>query len=460
MHVRVTLPPQTIRDGVPLKLVVTDGYVESIDASALPDRIAKRIEAVLKPLIGQERVTKGELERRLLLAGDTPGVLLKSTLKAGAKPGAAVIVVDGRYDPVTATLGGDNDLSQDLGRYTTALGANFNSLLGLGETVYVRAAGYPGAGDDNLFSDDPRNRQLVAGFTLPLGTDGLWYNFEAVDSRTHPVSDLAVTIADHYQRLTNEIGYSWIRSRDLNTSSVVSFDIADERQQLDVDGARTGFVEDRLRVLRLTQNGDIYLNDSVHLSGGATASFGLDAFGARSATADLPLTRDGAEPQFQTLQVWIGYDQDFSSRLPMHLSLSGRAQTSFDEPVAASEQFGLAGTDWVSAFDEGGINGDSGAVMRTELAFPHVFGAVDAFPNIGSAASPYIFGAAGFTSLARPTILEQGSTRAAAFGLGVRFGLSEKASPNSALLSLEYAHGVASGQSNQDRFNISLAAQF
>jgi hemolysin activation/secretion protein len=137
--VRVSLPPQTIIDGQPLRLVVTDGYVEAVDATALPSLVRGRLAAVLSPLVGQKGLTRHDLERRLLLASDVPGVMLRSTLKPGGKPGATILVVDGRYDPVTASVSVDNGLSGELGQYPLGLGAEFNGLIGLGEVGYVRS---------------------------------------------------------------------------------------------------------------------------------------------------------------------------------------------------------------------------------------------------------------------------------------------------------------------------------
>ncbi|MEH0069248.1 POTRA domain-containing protein [Pannonibacter sp. Pt2-lr] len=169
--VRVSLPPQTIRNGKPLRLVVTDGQIETVDVSALPARVQGHVRAVIAPLSGKARVTQAELERRLLLAGDTPGLILRSTLKAGSQPGTTVIAVDGRHDAISATVTMDNSTGKDLGGYTAGLGVDFNSLLGFGETAYLRANGYPGL-DGGAFSDDPRNRQLIAGVTVPLGAPG------------------------------------------------------------------------------------------------------------------------------------------------------------------------------------------------------------------------------------------------------------------------------------------------
>lgn len=461
--VRVSLPPQTVKNGKPLRLEVTDGRVEAIDATALPERVRGRIDEVLAPLVGKTGLTKAELERRLLLAGDTPGVMLKSTLKAGSKPGSTVIVVDGRYDATTATLTMDNSLAKNLGRYTVGLGADFNSLLGLGEVGYLRLNGYPGF-KDSILSDDPRNRQIIAGFTLPLGTDGFWLNMEGVDSRTHPTSDLSYTMEDHYQRFSTKLGYSWIRARELNTSSVLSFDVTEEKQKLNLNGENTPFTEDQLRVLRLTQTADAIFASGAQLSGSMTLSFGLDALGARSATTDLPLSRDGAEPDFQKLEVSASYGQSFLEE-KIHLSVSGKAQTSFGDVLVSSEQFGLGGFDWLSAFDGGKIQGDIGAAARVELSFPLTLpqglglGAAsrDAF---GGAVAPYVFGAAGIAKLERPTVAEVGITRANSFGAGIRFGLSEKASPHSATLSLEYARGEATNMDSQNRFNLRFIARF
>lgn len=457
--VRVTLPRQTIRDGMPLRLIVTDGRVEAVDVSALPEPVRARVEAMLKPIVGQTRLTRQELERRLLLAGDTPGVMLRSTLKSGNAPGTTVVVLDGRYDPVSVTASLDNSLSQELGPYAASLGADFNNLLGIGDVVYLRLNGYAGLGQQDVLSDDPRNRQLVAGLTLPLGTDGWWVTLEGVDSRTHPTSDLAFSMLDHYQRLSAKLGHVWIRSRDLNTSSLLSFDLTEEEQSMDLLGTELPFTQDRLRILRFTQSADASLSNGGNLSGDVTLSVGLDAFGARQATTTLPLSRDGASPDFTKLEISARYSQTLLDGA-LQWSLAGRAQTSFRTPLAASEQMGVGGFDWVSAYESGAIQGDRAAVLRTELGMPFILPALDAYPALGSAVMPYVFAAGGITKVEKPTALEEGVTRAGAFGLGLRIGLSEKASPRSTSLSLEYAHGAASDQGPEDRFNLRFLARF
>lgn len=453
--VRVSLPPQTIKNGMPLRLVVTDGQVEAIDASALSPVVRSRIETMLSPLVGKSGLTKADIERKLLLAGDMPGVMLKSTLKAGSKPGSTIIVIDGRYDAMTSTVTFDDSLGRNLGTFAMGLGVDFNSMLGLGEVGYLRMTGYPGF-NNSIASDDPRNRQIVAGFTLPLGMDGAWLNMEGVDSRTNPTSDFAYTMEDHYQRLSTKLGYSWVRSRDFNTSSVIAYDVLRERQKLDLAGTSTPFTEDQLRVFRLSQTADVILPWGASVGGNLSASFGVDSFGARSATSALPLSRDGAEPDFSKLELAVNYGQSMLNERA-HLTIAGKAQTSFGDSLASSEQFGIAGFDWLSAFDGGKLQGDGGVATRAEVSFPIVLGMT---PPFGGAVAPYIFGAAGLTKLEKPSAVEDAITRATSFGAGLRVGLSEQATPHSTTLTLEYAHGTATGLEAENRFNLRFNATF
>ena len=97
--VRVVLPAQRLKDGTTVRLVVIDGIVERIDTSALPDAVRQRVADVLAPLVGRHALTMAEIERALLLAGDTPGTALRSTLKPGSRPGTGVLVIEARFAP-------------------------------------------------------------------------------------------------------------------------------------------------------------------------------------------------------------------------------------------------------------------------------------------------------------------------------------------------------------------------
>ncbi|WP_174802872.1 ShlB/FhaC/HecB family hemolysin secretion/activation protein [Martelella limonii] len=456
--VRVSLPPQTIEDGQKLKLVVSSGYVEGVDTAALPEPVRRRVDAVMAPLIDAENPSEKEIERRLLLAGDTPGYDMTSTLKRGDTPGGTLLELSGRYDPVTGFIGVANDLTEELGDYSISAGVNFDNLLGLGEVGYLQVGGWPGFSEGNFFSDDPRNRQIVAGFTLPMGTNGVWLNVEGVDSRTRSDTGLGYDLPDHYQRLSTNIGYDWLRSRAANASTTISFDIVDEEQTFRSPVLTTPFTLDRLRVIRLTQSGDYFFTSGARVAGSATLSLGLDGLGAYQPTAALPMSRDGAEPDFQRLKAEGSYLQPLGDLF--NLSLTAKAQTSFGKPLASSEQMGLGGLNWVSAYMVSEIEADTGAAMRAEFAYPNTFRPFESHTGFAISANPYVFAAGGIARLEQPTVLEDEITRAGAFGVGVRFAASEIDSPYDGSLTLEYAHGASNADGDANRFNLSFVTRF
>jgi hemolysin activation/secretion protein len=459
MLVRVILPPQKLVNGATLRLVIVDGYIERIDTQGVPERVRPRISAVAASLVGKRGITLREIERRLLLAGDTPGVILRSTLSAGKEQGAAVLVLEGRYQPVTAQATFDNTLSAALGRWIVGAGLDVNSVTGLGELLYLRAAGYPSTGgDDGLFKRRPRNRTLAAGVVVPLGLDGLSFNIEATDARTTPLATNGIQTASEFDRASFRLRYPWVRSRDLNLNSEVAYDAQDEKQLLNVAGDYVALSLDRLRVLRFNNDGNYIAPWGGLFAGRITPSFGLSGLGARSAadaTALLPLSRQGADANFQKLEAFVSYSQTLIDHLAVDLRV--RAQTSFNKPLLRSEQFGIAYAAGLSSFDAGSLQGDSGYVVRGEIQSPW-------FVPITSGAfvlAPYVFGAKGEVHLVNPTAVEVPTIQASSYGAGLRFGGSQTGTFANANVTFEYGRQIRDdGIAGGNRFNVIGALQF
>lgn len=185
--VRVVVPQQELADGAVLRLAVVAGFVERVDVSRVPAGVRGRVAALLVGLAGRHDVTLGAIERRLTLAGDVPGVTLRSTLAAGVQPGGTVLAIDATWRPVSVFATIDNTLPDALGRAAYGIGADFNAVLGAGELIYLRASGLPNTGrETSILDPTPRNRALAAGIVLPLGHDGLTLTVEGTDARTAP----------------------------------------------------------------------------------------------------------------------------------------------------------------------------------------------------------------------------------------------------------------------------------
>ena len=332
-------------------------------------------------------------------------------------------------------------------------------------SIYLRATGDPVAGTNGFLSDYPRNRILAAGFILPIGIDGLTFNAEGTQARTAPVSTTAFQSADQFERLSLRVRYPWLRARDDNFSTEIAFDVQDEEQSILGQPTNLPLSLDRLRILRVTNEGNYLAAWGGTFSGSLTSSFGLDALGARSA-ADaspiLPLSRQGADATFTKLDGTLGYSQPLAEHLTT--SLSAHAQTSFGSALERAEQIGIAGPGALSAFDTGTLQGDSGAVVRGEVASPFVL-PPNVFPpgidQVGIIAAPYLFAAAGEVFSQDPTALEQSHVRAAAYGAGLRLGGSQAGSLSNGSLALEFARQARSdGQPIDNRLNLISTIKF
>jgi len=455
--VRVVLPPQHVVNGARLKLTVVDGFIERIEFKDVPEPVRHRIAGLIQPLVGRRGVTLTEIERRVLLAGDTPGTVLRSTLAPGTAEGATVLVIDATYQPVSAILTFDNTMSKALGRTTMGVGVDFNSVAGFGELFYLRANGHPEGGDNGFFDRYPTNRGLAAGVILPLWIDGLTFNAEVTDARTTPRASLGVQTTDTFQRLSLRLRYAWLRGRAANFHSEVSFDAQDEMQSLFVATVPIPLSLDRLRIVRFTNEGDLLTPWGAAISGRVTGSFGIDALGARSAadsTPLLPLSRQGADATFQKVDVAFGYAQSLLEHLAF--SLAARAQTSFGQPLLRSEQIGIANTSSLSGFDTGSIVGDQGYVARGEVSSPWTLPLSTA--AVGVVAAPYLFGAYGEVFLEKPTALEAARVDATSYGGGVRLSGAVNGGLSNGSVTFEYAHATRNdGFAAANRFLVVMA---
>ncbi|WP_244544427.1 MULTISPECIES: ShlB/FhaC/HecB family hemolysin secretion/activation protein [unclassified Beijerinckia] len=479
--VRVVLPAQRLTNGATLRIVIIDGFIESIDTSHLPANIRDRVASVLAPLAGQRGLSNTLIERRLLLAGDMPGTVLRSTLSPGKQSGASVLTIEARYKPATGSLSFDNTMSKQLGTYNAGLGAELNSVFSFGELIYVRASGAPRFDSYNgFFSNHPRNRTLAGGVVVPIGIDGLTLNLEGTVARTLPESSTGLYFMSDFTRYSARLAYPLIRSRNLTVNVTGAFDAQDETLTL-LNGGGFTISQDRLRILRAGTNLFWYVTGDSLLTAGFTASFGINGLGARSAAkanlSGTPLSRQGADADFQKLDVTLGYRQPVFEHLTF--DLRARAQTSFGQPLLNSEQIGLVSPTGLSSFALGSVQGDSGFVVRGEAQFPFStaftlpFG-VPEFPGQQGTGLPsgsetngvvlissYLFGAYGGVKRYDPTVLEAAYLRGAAYGVGVRFGGAAQSSFNNMNLSLEYGRVERFGKGpNGNRFTLSAAVQF
>ncbi|MEM6340476.1 MAG: ShlB/FhaC/HecB family hemolysin secretion/activation protein [Pseudomonadota bacterium] len=430
---RVVLPEQSLSDGGVLRVVVVNGFVEAVDDSRVSDQVRGRVGGLTQNLLDKPGLTLAELERALLLAGDTPGVALGSALAAGQRPGGTIIALDPQFRPVTGFVGFDNLVSDDLGEPILNGGLELNSLFNLGESIYFRATGSP----SGFLSGDPRYRTLAAGVAFPIGLSGLTFNLEFTNSRTQP-DTIAAPTTSTFDRQSLRLFYPWIRSRNVNLSSQFSIDFQQDEQDLAMTTGDSALYRDELVALRFGTNLSLQQESGAFFQGGVILSQGLDGLGARSAAdaaSGPPLSRQGADADFSKLVLAASYQQPLGENLS--LALSGRVQSSFGDALVTSEQFSITGAQELSSLDSGAVRGDNGWVLRGELSTQRRIDVA----GLSLVASPYLFAAFGSVKRERPTTVETSRTDASAYGIGVDLFLSTDSRFRSSSVRVEFGRG-------------------
>ncbi len=410
--VRVVVPPQHLRDGGAVRLLVIDGQIEAVDVSGVPERVRAVIADRTAGLVGVPGLTLAEIERRLLIAGDAPGLRLKSTLMRGQRDGGTRLVLEGTHRLLSGSIGMDNRLDATLGRWQLNGNLALNSPFGFGEQFY----GAFGSGSDlgQAFGADARLRLLGGGGVIPLGSDGWTINPEYTHSQTQPTPRPgAPATRGTFERLTLRSSYPLIRTRTQALNLDVSLEAI--RQRTEALGFGVDLSRDRYAVLRAGATYGTALPWGMTTQANATYSHGLGGRGRADAlTSLIPLSRLGGEPDFSKLTASLRVVQTLPWE--MQLDLTARAQWAFNQPMLSSEQFSLDGLDQVSAFAAGSFNVDQGATLRGELG--RAFGL--SHDGWGAVLTPYLFASGGRGEIVMPTAVERAWVGAAAFGVGLR----------------------------------------
>ena len=444
---RVSVPPQDLREGGPLRIVVIDGFIEKVDVQGIPARVRSYIWRTAGALQGRGHLTMRAIEQALMIANDAPGLTLRSTLARGEQPGGTRLVLEGSQRPIGIELGADNQYDGSLGTYGVHAELALNSVLGQGETLYGFVASHYDV--TRLFAEGSPAAIGGGGMVLPIGDGRLVINPEATVSRTRPapVPGAPQTVG-LLRRLSLRANYALVHTREQNGGLSLTVEQIDEVNKAPDFGIELS--HDRYVAVRVGASWA-----QAPLTGGGwgvslRVSQGLGNIGAITLddafAAGVPFSRIGAGNSFTHLNAQARVTVPVGK--VANINAQVRAQTSFGTALFRSEQFSLEGSDGLSAYIGGGTTVDEGAVARFELS-PN-----RPWASHGLVAMPYLFAAAGSGSIALPTLLEPGGITAESFGAGARASLAG----GHISVSFEYARGVSSYAplSGVDRLNFTV----
>ena len=344
------LPEQTPVNGV-IRIAVLEGRLDQVILN-WPEKmpIARSVvEAYLARLKPGEILRVRDVERIVFLVNDLRGISARFEVKAGRDPGTATLVVTAQPEQrVASRVEIDSLGSRYSGVWRASALANVASPFGQGDGLVVNALSSTTAGLEFA----------LAGYTLPVGSDGLKVGVSASYERYKLDPDLlaGTKLNGDATALTLYALYPVVRSRNLNLFALVS---ADSKR---FDDSLFGATQKKTtNDLQLSASGDA--RDDL-LTGGVN-TYELVALHGRLALQQNALNDN--PPNYNVGRFSLSRLQNLlSDRLLLLASLKG--QYALDN-LDSTEQYQLGGPDRVRAFGPGEGTGDSGLVASAEFRY-------------------------------------------------------------------------------------------
>lgn len=344
------LPEQKPEGGV-IRIALLEGRLDEVILQWPENMPVDRsvVEAYLARLKPGEVLRVRDVERIVFLVNDLRGITARFEVKSGRTPGTASLVVTPQPEErVAYRVEVDTHGSRYSGQYRIGGTAIVSSPFGRGDGLVLNA----------LSSTTGGLQFALAGYTLPVGSDGLklGVSLSAVKYELDP-DEIPLNLNGDATTFTAYALYPAIRSRNLNLFTLVS---ADAKTFEDRQGSAGLGLEKKVNAVSLGVSGD--LRDDL-LGGGvntyeATFLSGRLKYGRPIGTTDVAA-------KYQLLRLGASRLQNLiDNRLLLYVS--ARAQLAFDN-LDSTEQFQLGGPDRVRAFAPGEANGDEGFVATAEL---------------------------------------------------------------------------------------------
>lgn len=348
---RAVVPAQTISDGT-VRITVVEGFVSNVIFQGEPNWLHQTYAEKIK---ASRPLRFSDLERYLLLMNDVPGTVARGVFAPSRDvPGGSDLTVVLDRKPVDGFVGMDNRGTRFSGPFQILTGLGFNDVTGMGERVTLR---YITATQ----TDELRYGEF--GADVPISTEGTRFQLIASRSNTHSGYTLKpLDVKGYGTTVTGRVTHPLIRSRERNLSLFGSFTARDSEQEI----LGTENFDDRLRIVRVGASYDFIDSWRGITLIAVEVSQGLDAFGARE-TGSSNLSRAQGRSDFTKVTLDVSRLQNIVGNLNLFLAFS--AQKTPNQPLLASEEFGLGGAQFGRAYDPSELTGDDGWAARAELQY-------------------------------------------------------------------------------------------
>lgn len=355
---RAFVPPQDVTEGY-ITIRVKEVRIGTISrAGNAPE--SEIVENIVRKIQSSGPLNIHEMESKMLLLNDLPGVKATAVLKPASRPSQAE---NGAVDLEIAfeeklyennTLAFNNHGSRYLGPWqgSALAGMNHNFLLPHQQTEV----------GGNVSADTDELKYGYFNHVIPLNEWGTRLSLGGSYTRTQPGYRLEpLEIEGNSYGVSMSVSHPLIRSRQENLNISAGLDYSHS----ETDILATQLFSDDLRVMRLALDYDSFDSwmGSNHIN--FEISRGLGVFGA-SEKGDSDLSRAEGDPEFIKARLTLERLQ----RLGSSWSLYGLANFQLSaDPLLSSEEFGFGGQRIGRAYDASEITGDHGAGALLELQY-------------------------------------------------------------------------------------------
>lgn len=347
------LPEQKPQDGV-IKIAVLEGRLDEVILNWRDDIPVDKavVEAHLARLQPGSILRVGDVERVVFLLNDLRGLTARFEIKQGRTPGTASLVVTPTPEKmISGKAEFDANGSRFSGTWRAGVTANIASPFKRGDGVVI----------SGQTTDTGGLNFLLAGYTLPVGSNGLKAGI-TVSKVTYRLSDeVPLSLNGDATAASLYALYPLVRSRNLNVfaqSSIEQRDFVDRKGDLGSTADSTKKVYEA----RVGVAGDF--RDNWLLGGVSTFDLAVSASQVNYLKNGPPLA--SLDPK-NHLRMNLGFSRLnnlISNRLLAYVSFNAqRAWRNLD----TTEQFGIGGPGRVRAYAPGEGTGDQGEVLSLEL---------------------------------------------------------------------------------------------
>jgi hemolysin activation/secretion protein len=386
--------PQQLRGGHMARIQIYEGYIDEVTVTGPGSAFAAR---TLKSVSGKKPLKLAQLDRALALAGDAPGISVRSHLEPDIDdPARHHLVAATTTDRVEGSAYVDNRGPHAAGPWQAYLRAAINSALWAGDQLSLAVLTVPF--DMKAFSFGE------LAYALPLGGGGdrlrAAFSLAKAHDGADPISqDVG---SDSWAANISYLKPLW-RSRRVNSFAQLTASARDVEQ----DWTSGGQYRDQVRALR-------GMISATFVDPGSSTNLWAQVSAGRRGDNGAMLSRADASKDFTKLNAHAAHYRDLGSHAGLYVAADGQYT---NDRLLASEEFIVGGAPYGRGYSYAAIGGDRGVAGTAELRAGFK-------PNIKG-----ISFIQGYTFLDASKVWNRGagSYDLASTGAGVRVRLGDKA---------------------------------